>query len=267
MADENVRKYRFEGLITRCYHALASRGSRVKTCLTLALPVVVVFGVRLVRAQSPPAKSTPIATPSRSRWVGFFDSNNNKLSTMRFGDLVFTEKFSLDTDPGDFVGGDYGGGYQYYVQREGQRRRPLFTSMRGASIEVGHRDRLVLIDSSCATQCEEVYVADVETGKSWRVDEQAMQAYYRKLKPDLRLTISLHPIDFSPDDTSVLLSVYVVYVGYGTAEQIKQYPSAREEASAVAKKFVKAWYAVDSACGRVMHQYMSDPSGRDWWVR
>jgi len=262
MSEHNVCRDRFDGLAACYYYGCATRGSRM-TWLAVALLGALMFGPRPVRAQAPPTKSIPIATPGPSRWIAFFDSSNKKHNTVRAGSLVFMEKFDRSRvhgeihEGGDFVGGDYEGGYQYFVQRDGEARRPLFRSMRGASLEMGHRGRLVLIYSSCATQCEEVYVADVEKGNSWRVDAQAMQAYERNLKPDPRLTISPYPIDFSPDDKEVLLSVQVEYI---------QKPS-KERAGKIGTSFKKAWYAVDSGCGSVVRQYFSDPSGQNWWAR
>lgn len=122
--------------------------------------------------------------------------------------------------------------------------------------KVGHRDRLLLIDDSCATKCERVLVGDADTGKTWRVDEPAMETYKRNFSPAPNLIITAYPIDFSPDDRQVLLSVRLVYVSVGSAG----------EAGSVAMTFVKVWYAVNSESGLVSGEYRSDPSHENWWV-
>lgn len=144
-----------------------------------------------------------------------------------------------------------------YVQRRGENKpRLIFTHSRGASECVGPGGSLALINSFPATKAVEVYVADLSSGRNWRIDEQAIALYQRHAKPNPALIIVPKGEDMSPDDGEALLRMDLIYISVAKPE----------EAEEVGRSFKELWYVVDTRNGNVLLEYGTPPPLR-WWVK
>ena len=143
-----------------------------------------------------------------------------------------------------------------YVRRPGeQERRLIFTHFRGVSECVGPSGHLALINSFLATKAVEVYAADLSSGRSWRIDAQAVELYKDRAHPNPALIIVPNGEDMSPGDGEALLRMDLIYASVPTPEQAEQ----------VGKTFQQWWYVVDSRDGKVLREYRT-PAPMKWWV-
>lgn len=143
----------------------------------------------------------------------------------------------------------------YVLRRGGKGRRLIFIHSRGASECVGPSGRLALINSFPATKLVEVYGADLTSGKSWRIDEQATRLYRDHAQPNPAAIIVANGEDMSPTDDETLLRMDMIYASVPTPEQAAQ----------LWKTFHQSWYVVDSRSGKVLREYRSSPPMK-WWV-
>jgi hypothetical protein len=144
-----------------------------------------------------------------------------------------------------------------YLRRpEEKERRLIFIHSRGISECIGPSGLLALINSFPATKSEEVYAAALSSGKSWRIDEQAMKLYQEHAQPSEASIIVPNGEDMSPRDDETLLRMDMIYASVPTPEQAAQ----------LWKAFQQWWYAVDSRSGKDLHEYRSSPPDK-WWVR
>jgi len=142
----------------------------------------------------------------------------------------------------------------YAQRREDKEPRLVFTHSRSASECVGPSGRRALINSFPASKTVEVYVADLSSGRSWRIDEQAMELYQRHAMPDRDLMIVPDGEDMSPDDGEALVRMDLIYFSVRTPE----------EADKVGSSFKQWWYVVDTGNGKVLLEYRTPPPPR-WW--
>lgn len=144
-----------------------------------------------------------------------------------------------------------------YVQRKSDKQPILFyTHKRRIEATLGHQDKRVLINDYFATKTCKVVVADIGSGKNWRIDEAARRQYMHTAAKNWLPKYAIpKAVAFSPDDKMVLIAMKSGYIA-----------SSAEEAGAFGKRF-KLWsYVVDSTNGTVLHTYQTNGSvPHNWW--
>jgi hypothetical protein len=176
----------------------------------------------------------------KSRWISFVAAP----ATVQQGPYRLTQRYDSNTLTG-----------RVYIQRENDAEpRLIFTNDRAAEFLIGHQGELALINCTKATKDYEVYVANMGTGESWRIDQQALQMFSRDSGADPSLIVVAAGEALSPDDQEALLSIKLIYISVST----------REEAGRASKTFKPWWYAVNTSTGQVLHEYRTTSVPRAW---
>jgi len=143
-----------------------------------------------------------------------------------------------------------------FLRKLGEKSaRLIYRHHREISLTVGRQGRTVLINDYAATKTCKVVTVDLATGQVSAIDSAAVKEYARSTSPDSRLVIVPEAQGFSPDDRQVLIKIKLIYISVPDAEQ----------AETVGSTFKPRWYSVDSNSGRVLREYRSEQSPRDWW--
>jgi len=193
-------------------------------------------GIRKISVKLGGAPCEPIATCYRL---------GSPHRTVPASEYIFREDFNSQTSE-----------RKLYVRRRGENEpRLIFTYSGGASECVGPSGRLALINSPPGTKAEEVYVADLSSGRNWRIDVHAMGLYEAHAQPNPALIIVPHGEDMSPGDSKVLLRMDLIYISVQTPE----------EAEKLGRTFQQWRYVVDSRDGKVLWEYRTLPPAR-WWA-
>ncbi len=195
----------------------------------------------LVRCEEEKNRSGLFHSPN-SGWISFAAGSE----TVQYGPYRLTQKY----DEKAFAG-------QIYIQSENDNEsRLIFTNQRALELLIGDRGELALINYTAATKDFEVYVANIRTGKSWRIDAQALRMYSRDSGADPSLVIVASGEAVSPDDQEALLVMNLIYISVSTREQAEQ----------KGKAFKKWWYAVSTATGQVLREYRTPSVPHVWWI-
>lgn len=181
---------------------------------------------------------------SNSAWVSFTTGSGSV--TFQHGPYRFTQKY----DPAAFEG-------QIYIQRKADEKpRLIFEDQRGLELLMGHRGVLALINCVQSTKDGKVYVADTNTGKNWRIDEQALRMFLQNSGADPSLIVVAEGDALSADDRQALLSMDLIYISVSTAEEAEQ-----------KGKTFKEWrYAVSTSTGQVLHEFRTSSVPKEWLV-
>ncbi len=177
-----------------------------------------------------------------SAWISF--STGSGSETIQHGPYRFTQKYDAETLVGRI----------YFEREKDAEPRLIFTNQRGVEFLISHRGGLALINYTQSTKDFEVYVADTSTGKNWRIDEQALRMFLRDSGADPSLIVVAGGEALSPDDRQALLSMNLIYISVGTAEEAEQ----------KGKTFKKWWYVVSTSTGQVLHEYRTPSVPRAW---
>jgi hypothetical protein len=98
-------------------------------------------------------------------------------------------------------------------------------------------------------------VANLTSGTTKQIDEQALAMYRRHAKPDHRLWIAPEAYEFSANDKRVLIKMVLDDVSAATAE----------ESIAASRGYREWWYAIDSKSGRVICEFRAKQFPTRWW--
>ena len=99
-------------------------------------------------------------------------------------------------------------------------------------------------------------VADLQAHRDWQIDQAAAQRYRQAAAPDNRLIVLPEAYSFSPDDTKVLIGMYLVDLSVATAQ----------EAAQVSNLYKKWWFVVDTSSGRVLREYRTVEIPKRWYL-
>ena len=184
--------------------------------------------------------SPEVFHPPNSGWISFSAGPG----IVQYGQYKLTQKYDSDTGVG-----------QIYIEREKDGEpRLIFTNRRAAEFLIGHRGGLALINYAAATKDFEVYIANIRTGQSWRIDEQALRMFAHDSGADPSLITVAAGEALSPDDQEALLSMNLIYISVSTSEEAEQR----------GKTFKKWWYAVSTSTGQVLHEYRTLSMPEAW---
>jgi len=112
-------------------------------------------------------------------------------------------------------------------------------------LKLGHKRRLVLIVERSA-KGGMTAVADIDTGKSWRVDAEADRQYEQNAKPDPQSVWYLQGRELAPDDSRILLRA--------VCELTSTEPLI--------------WcYSVETKTGKVLREFRAENPPKEWWRR
>ncbi len=172
----------------------------------------------------------------RSEWVTFHSS-----SVARRGRFTLEQKCSRPT----------GGVRTVYIQRDDDAAsRVLYTHERGVRILLGHTGRYALIHDYFATKACNVVVAEIKTGRNWRIDKPVREAHARTASKEwASIYFTPSAVAFSPDDGQVLISL---------SRDLLQHKDAKP---------CPVWsYVVETRTGKVLREYRTDGRvPRRWW--
>ena len=144
----------------------------------------------------------------------------------------------------------------YIQRREDEEPIPIYAHERSIEATLGHHGRAVLINDYFATKTCKVVVADIDSKKNWRIDEEAYRLYSQTAPKEwLPHHVIPEAIGFSPDDEMVLIAMKSGYVA-----------SSAEEAGQFGRSFQLWSYVVDSTNGALLNIYKTDGIvPQDWW--
>ena len=145
---------------------------------------------------------------------------------------------------------------EYIRRAEDRRWIPFFTRQRYVLVTLGHRKTLVLVNDCPATKFCKVMAINLSSGKIKQIDISATKTYQRNASPDGRLIIVPQAYAFSPSDRKVLINMELIYISV----------PGRELANRLNSSYKNWWYVVDSANGRVLHEYRTSTLPRKWWT-
>ena len=110
-------------------------------------------------------------------------------------------------------------------------------------LKLGSKRRLVLVVER-SSKGGATAVADIDTGKSWRVDTAAYRQYERNAKPEAQAVWYLQGRELSPDDSRVLL---------------------RAACDLTSTEPVIWCYSVETRTGKVLREFQTENPPKEWW--
>ena len=144
----------------------------------------------------------------------------------------------------------------YIQRREDEELVLIYAHERSVDATLGHHSQVVLINDYFATKACNVVVADIDSKKNWKIDEEAYQQYLQTAPKEwFPHHVIPEAIGFSPDDKMVLIAMKSSCVA-----------SCPEEAGRFEEHF-KLWSCVvDSANGALLKVYKTNGIvPHDWW--
>ena len=154
-------------------------------------------------------------------------------------------------------GAGYGSGRREVYVRRARHEAPtlVYTHHRGIDVLLGNDHGHMLVNDSFATKANKVVLAEIGSGRHWRIDKAAVNTYEQAVRPDERLLVLPYGIAFSPDDKKALIRMQLSYL----------YTHSPEEAEAVSRTFTPRWYAVQTKDGRVVREHRTENVPVEWW--